>query len=154
MQSFLLPRQVDNDYRGHPFALWVFVPLTAITIVRSLIHILRADGGAQSIATIPLDTYPPAAAGAVITIFAIWGVSQLLVGLFYLLVLVRYRALIPLMYVSVFLEYLGRMLVGTWKPLTTLATPPGSSINGVMIFLSLAMLLLCWRRAHQTTESS
>ena len=154
MQRFLLPRQVDNDYRGHPVALWVFVPLTAITIVRSLIHILRADGGAQSIATIPLDTYPPPAAGAVITIFAIWGVSQLLVGLFYLLVLVRYRALIPLMYVSVFLEYLGRMLAGTWKPLITLATPPGSSLNGVMIFLSLAMLLLCWRRAHETTESN
>jgi len=74
MQSFLLPRQVNNDYRGHPFALWFFIALTAITIVRSLIHILRADGGAQSIATIPLDTYPPAAAGAVITIFAIWWV--------------------------------------------------------------------------------
>ena len=75
MLERLLPKTIDNRYRGHPLALWVFVPITVITLVRSLIHMFRADGGAQSIATIPLDSYPEAAAVAGVVIFALWGLQ-------------------------------------------------------------------------------
>ena len=57
MLERLFPQTANNDYRGNRIALWVFVPITVATLVRSGIHIFRADGGAQSIATIPLDTY-------------------------------------------------------------------------------------------------
>ena len=81
MLERLFPPTANNDYRGHWLALWVFVPITVVTLVRSGIHIFRADGGAQSIATIPLDTYSDPAATAVILVFALWGLSQLLLGL-------------------------------------------------------------------------
>ena len=89
MLERLFPRQVDNDYRGHPIALWLFVPITLITLGRSLVHMFRADGGAQSIATIALDSYTTAGSAAVIGTFAKWGLSQLLLGLVYLVVLWR-----------------------------------------------------------------
>lgn len=142
----LLPRRVDNDYQGHLLALWVFVPLTLVTLARSLIHIVRFDGGAQSIATIPLDSYGASAAAAVVGIFGFWGLSQLLLGLLYLIVLFRYRALIPLMYLGLIFEYLGRATIGAWKPIETLETPPGARFNLVMIVLSLVMFFISLRR--------
>ena len=147
MLNLLLPREVSNRYEGHKLALLAFIPLVGVTIARSLIHIFRADGGAQSIATIPLDSYAPAAAGAVITIFALWGLSQLLVGLLYLVVLLRYRALVPLMYLGMLIEYLGRIGIGLWKPLETLQTPPGARLNLVMVALATLMLTLSLRQS-------
>ncbi|MFP6661922.1 MAG: hypothetical protein VCB78_10740 [Myxococcota bacterium] len=146
MLERLFPRTVDNDYRGNRLALWALVPVTIVTLVRSSIHVFRADGGAQSIATIPLDTYGDPAAAAVITIFALWGLSQLLLGLLYAVVLIRYRVLVPLMYLTLIVEYLGRLAIGSWKPLETLARPPGARFTVVMIVLSVVMFALSLRK--------
>ena len=54
MLKRLLPERVDR-YAGHPSALWIFGLITVATIVRSLIHVFKHDGGAQSVATIPLE---------------------------------------------------------------------------------------------------
>lgn len=146
MLEGLFPRRIDNDYQGHPIALWLFFPVTLITIGRSLIHVFRDDGGAQSIATIPLDTFTQGGASVVILIFALWGLSQLLLGLFYVVVLWRYRALIPLMYLLLIVEYVGRLALGAWKPIETLETPPGAIGNYVAGTLGIAILWLSLRR--------
>lgn len=103
----VLPRTLDNSFRGPAGVVACFAIITAMTIVRSLIHILVGDGGAQSIASIPLDTYAAPAAATVVFMFAVWGLLQLLLGLVYLVVLVRYRGLIPLMLLLVAAEYAG-----------------------------------------------
>lgn len=153
MPNLLLPREVSNRYEGNKLALLAFIPLVGVTIARSLIHILRADGGAQSIATIPLDSYAPAASGAVITIFALWGLSQLLLGLLYMIVLLRYRALVPLMYLTMLIEYLGRIGIGLWKPLETLQTPPGARLNIAMVAIAMLMLTLSLRQNRPLHEA-
>ena len=71
----IFPRQVDNTYSGNKLALYFFFLITLITIVRSCVHIFSADGGAQSIATIPLDSFTQGGAEAVIHIFAQWGIA-------------------------------------------------------------------------------
>jgi len=81
MRHKVLPEIVDDNYRGHKIALWFFYLITVVTIVRSCIHIFKDDGGAHSIATIPIDTYTEGGAKAVIFIFAYWGLSQLMFGL-------------------------------------------------------------------------
>jgi hypothetical protein len=53
----LLPKTVNSEYHGARIAKWVFVALTAMTIGRSVAHLLLPDGGAQSIATIPLSDF-------------------------------------------------------------------------------------------------
>lgn len=149
----LFPSSVDNDYRGNPLALWLLVPVTVLTLARSLIHILRSDGGAQSIATIPLDSFSEPAAAAVILIFALWGLSQLLLGLLYVVVLIRYRALVPLMYLTLIVEYFGRLALGLWKPMQTLDRPPGATFTLVMIVLSLVMFALSLRQHPSATRA-
>lgn len=146
MLQRLFPKQADNDYRGHPLALWLFYPITLITLGRSLVHIFRDDGGAQSIATIPLDSFTPDGAAGVVTIFALWGLSQLLIGLLYVLVLWRYRVLLPLMYLSLIVEYLSRIAISNWKPIVTLETPPAVPGGYLIIVVSLVMLVLSLRR--------
>jgi hypothetical protein len=57
MRDKLFPRQLTHNYNGSPVAKWVFIFLAIITIGRSLVHVFAPDGGAHSIATIPLDTF-------------------------------------------------------------------------------------------------
>lgn len=47
----------------------MFYVLTGETIVRSLVHIVAPDGGAQSVATILINTYSPPASNTVVFIF-------------------------------------------------------------------------------------
>ena len=143
----IFPSTASNEYRGHWIALWMFFPITAVTIGRSLVHILRADGGAQSIATIPLDQYPAPAAAVVIGIFALWGVNQLLTGVLYGVVLWRYRNLLPLMYLIFITEYVCRLLLSVAKPIETLGQAPGATANFVFPILGLALLALSLRTA-------
>ena len=80
MPEKMFPRQLNNDYRGSLIAKWFFVLVTVGTVVRSLIHMFAPDGGAQSIVTIPLDSFTQNGAATVILIFALWGLSQLLLA--------------------------------------------------------------------------
>ncbi len=152
MLARLFPAQIDNQFSGPRFALWFFYPITLMTIVRSLIHVFRFDGGAQSIATIPLDSFTAAGSATVIAIFAQWGLSQLLMGGLYVVVLLRYRGLIPLMYVLILFEYVGRMAVGAMKPITTLETPPGGPGSVVIALIAITALVLSLRGADNSPD--
>ena len=128
--SRLLPESFDNVFPGHRFCLWIFYLLTAVTLWRSQHHIFAPDGGAQSIATIPLDSYSDAAADTVVAVFSLWGLSQLIVGLLYLLACLKYRSMIPLLYLLAALEYFVRFAyMGFFKPIETVGTAPGAVIN-------------------------
>lgn len=135
----VFPKTINNQYHGHKVALLFFYLFTAMTVVRSLIHMLSPDGGAQSIATIPLDSFSTQASSVVILIFSLWGLSQLLMGLFYVIVLWRYKSLIPLMYIFLFLEYILRIILGIMKPIVTHSVAPGAIIN--IIFPPLVLIL-------------
>ena len=67
MITKIFPKTIDNTYKGYKLALYFFYAITAVTLVRSLIHILAFDGGAQSIATIPVNQYPKDAASTIVS---------------------------------------------------------------------------------------
>ena len=77
MLERLTPRNLDDGFRGHRAALWLFVPIVSMRIAISLLHIFSADGGAQSISTMPLDSYPAGASQNVIAMFARMGHQSL-----------------------------------------------------------------------------
>jgi hypothetical protein len=141
--SRIFPAIVNNDYKGYKIALYVFYALTALTLWRSQHHLFSLDGGAQSIASIPLDTFTDAGAAAVIGVFSLWGLSQLIIGLLYLLSSLRYRAMIPMFYLLMLLEYLVRATyMPMFKPIPTVGTAPGAAGNIPFIIISLTMLIL------------
>jgi len=138
----IFPEHIDNHYRGHKLALWFFVPITFMKLAISLLHIFNADGGAQSISTIPLDSYSPGAAQNVIALFARVGLDQLFLGLIFVLVLIRYRAMIPLMYVLIVVQYIAHEGVVHMKPLALAGTSGASTPALVLMVLSICGLVL------------
>jgi hypothetical protein len=139
--SILLPEKADNSVRGMKLPVVVFALITFISLVRSCIHLLAADGGAGSIAGMDLAV---TGASGIIFAFALWGSAQLIYALIQLVVVWRYRSLVPLMYVLLILETLLRELVGRIKPVTFAHTPPGAIGNIVYLPLAVVMLALCF----------
>jgi hypothetical protein len=137
--DLLLPEKIDNHLHGSQIPLYVFTIYAGISTVRSCIHLLAPDGGAGSIAGMDLNV---AGASGIVFAFALWGSAQLLLAFLQLLVVIRYRALVPLMYLLLAVEILLRMLVGATKPVTFAHTPPGAIGN--YILLPLALLMLTW----------
>jgi hypothetical protein len=132
----LLPETANNEYNGYNFAKYVFVVLIVITVIRSCIHVFAPDGGAGTIAR--FDTSGPQGQN-LISIFAQWGLMQLIIAFFFIIVYLRYQSLISFCWLLVFIEYTGRLLVGVSKPVVLPQAPPGAHII-LLIPISIVML--------------
>jgi hypothetical protein len=77
----------------------------------------------------------------VVSMFALWGLSQLLLAGFQGVILLKYRGLLPLGYVSLALDLVGRSRIGRTKPITTVIRPPGARANAMWRAACVAMLL-------------
>lgn len=135
----IFPKTADNSYQGSKIAIYVFMLISFISLGRSVIHLLAPDGGAGSIAGIDLS----AGGESIIFAFALWGLSQVIYAFIQLLVAFRYRTLIPLFYLILIFETLGRMFIGQIKPAVFLnGTPPGGIGNYIILPLAVVMLIL------------
>jgi len=141
----ILPQRIDNTHRGHPLALWLFIPVVVLKTGIALGTMFNGRDAAQSADGIPLDRFGPGGAETVVALFAIWGLSQLVLSLLSVLALIRYRAMIPLLYVVLLLEHLARRWVLLAKPIPGTGTPPGVYINLVLLALMIAGLALSLR---------
>jgi hypothetical protein len=96
-----------------------------------------------------------AGADGIIFAFALWGSSQLLFALIQLLVVIRYRSLVPFMWLMLALEVLLRELVGHMKPVTFAHTPPGAIGNQLFLPLAVVMLALSlWSARREAGRGS
>ncbi len=138
----LFPEHPGNDYRGSRLALWLFLPIAFMKIAISMLHIFSADGGAQSISTIPLDSYSVGAAQNIIGVFARMGLEQLLLGIVFVVVLLRYRVMLPLMYTITVAHDLAIEAIARFKPLA-LAGTSGARVPALLLMaLAIAGLIL------------
>ncbi len=157
LMNVVFPHTIDNDYKGLKIALYAFYILTLVTLWRSQHHLFAADGGAMSIASIPLDTFTSDGEMAVIGVFGLWGLSQLIIGFIYLAVAIRYRSLVPFMYLLMFFEYIMRTFyISNFKPIPTLETAPGAIGNIIFIIIVpiLFTLSIIGRRQPEKEESA
>ncbi|MDQ3804593.1 MAG: hypothetical protein M3416_12260 [Acidobacteriota bacterium] len=141
----LLPRHADNTYHGHKLALWLFAILVLMKSAISLNSIFNGYSVATSADGIPLDTYTPAGAQAVVSAFAAWGLAQFTICLLCILVLARYRAMIPFMFVLLLLEHLCRRLIFWVMPIVRTGTPPGFYVNLLLTALMVVGVALSLR---------
>ena len=122
----LIPETIENKIPSKKIVYYFFWLLIGFNLFRSLEHIFAEDGGAESIAGIPLSSYSPEAANNIVSIFAQWGFSQLVLACILLLIVLKIRELIPLMLLIIALENLFRAGIGFYKPLIISADPPGA----------------------------
>jgi hypothetical protein len=108
MLARLFPRQFDNAYAGSRIAAWILGVLLLLKGVMGFNAMVFTRMVAGGVDRIPLDSYGPSGARMVLVFFSLWGLWQLLVSLLGVLVLIRYRAMIPLILLLLTLEQFGR----------------------------------------------
>jgi hypothetical protein len=75
MLNKIFPKTADNNYSGSKIALYMFILLLFVSIIRSCIHLLAPDGGAGSIEGIDLAN---GGAKSIIFAFGLLGLSQVI----------------------------------------------------------------------------
>jgi hypothetical protein len=150
MFETLFPRIADNHFRGRRPALWLF-GLMLLKIAMGLNVMANAPSVAQSADGVPVDSFGAAAGAAFLFAFAAWGLCQLVLGLVSLVVLLRYRSLIPLMFLALLIEQLGRMGLRLYWPIERLPDAPGTAINiALSAVMALGLVLSLWRPHKET----
>ncbi len=145
MTSQILPRPIDNTYRGHRLAIWLLIPVVLLKTGIAVGAIFNGRNAAQSADGIPLDSFGAGGAEAVVALFAIWGLSQLVFSVLGVLALARYRAMIPLVFVLLLVEHLARRWILFVKPIARTGSPPGFYINLAILVVMIVGLVLSLR---------
>jgi hypothetical protein len=141
--STILP-PTRNEYGGSKLSFYFLIVIGCMFTFRGCVHYFAPDGGSGIIAGIPLETYSEGAVQVIINSFGIYGIGHLLEAAIVWLVVVRYRALIPLTYAFILCsQVLGIALLAV-KPLPVV--PPGQIGVYVLVPLTSVFLLLSIRK--------
>ena len=143
----LLPSNINDKYTGSKIAYYGLFPIFAILIFRSLVHFLSESSGLVGIATIKefpiIDGLDP---NHLVYLFSsLWGATQLSLTLILLILFIKYKNLIPLIYFICLLDQCFRLTSGALHPLSEdyyINTPPGVISNiPVLIYLTIMFYL-------------
>jgi hypothetical protein len=138
----LFPRQVDNSFDGHRAALWLLGLFIGLKLVMSINSMLNT----VSIATgdgLPLDSYGPEAARSVLMLFSLMALGQLALAVIALTALIRYRALVPFIYLVLLSEQLARRLIVQSYAVARIETSPAVLYLtwGLLALLAIGLIL-------------
>jgi hypothetical protein len=145
MRGRLLPPASEFVYTGSRYAAWLAGLVVALKMAIALGAIFNGHYAASTADGIPLDTYTPAGAQAVVGLFGNLGLSQLLLGLVGVVVIVRYRPLLPAYLVLLLAEHAGRKLLALATPIPRVGGSGGGLVTWTLIGLLLLALVLSLR---------
>jgi hypothetical protein len=139
----LFPRQADNRPDGHRAALWLLGLFVTLKLVMSVNSILNTASVATGGDGLPLDGFSPAAARTVLMLFALMSLGQLTLAVIALAILIRFRAMVPFIYLVLLCEHLARrFIVHSYAVPRTETTPVGWYVNlGLLVLLTIGLLL-------------
>ena len=153
MFTRILPKQADNVYGGRKLAVWllaVFVLVKFLQGATSTFYTHLALTGADAI---PLDNYNAAGAQAVISLFALLGLYIMVFALPTIGALVRYRALVPLMYLLWLIEEVSKIVILSMNPIArSTSLPSGVIVNRVLLAVLVLGFLLSLMRPPRKSE--
>ena len=138
----LLPKRIDNHFRGYRAALWLLGIHVALKLVMSVNSIFNTRSVATGADGLRLDTLPLESAQLLLMLFALIAIGQLFLTLVALLALVRYRAMVPLVFAMLLLEQLCRRALVLDYAIARDGAPVGMYINiGLTAILSIGLVL-------------
>ena len=146
----LFPSDLNNQYKGSKFVQYGLYPIFAIYIFRSLVHFLAENSGLVGIATIKefpiINGLDP---NNIIYLFAsLWGATQVSLTIILLILFIKYKNLIPLIYLICLLDQCFRLISGYLHPLSEdyyINTPPGVISNIPLLLYLIFMFYLSLR---------
>jgi len=143
----LFPSGLNKQYEGSKIVVYGLYPIFAMYIFRSLVHFLAENSGLVGIANIKVfpisDGLNP---NNIIYLFAsLLGATQVSLTIVLLILFIKYKNLIPLIYLICLLDQCLRLISGYLHPLGEdyyINTPPGVISNiPVLLYLILMFYL-------------
>ncbi len=154
MSQRLFPKQFDSRFEGHRSALWLLGLIVALKALMGGNSILNAAEVASKADGIPVETFGATAAREVVLLFEMVGLGQLVLAVIGSVVLIRYRALVPLVFLLFLVEHAGRRLIvfaNAVEPSRTAS--PGFYINmGLLALLVIGFALSLWPRPQRDSD--
>lgn len=111
MLERIFPKQADNTFAGQRAALWLLGLLIFLKLAMSLNSIVNTESVAVGADGFRIDRYGADGARAVLMLFALTALGQLALALVSLTALIRYRSLLPLIYVVLVTEHVARRVI-------------------------------------------
>ena len=147
MLERLFPKRIDNCLEGRRAALWLLGAYVALKLVMSLNSIFNAASVAAGADGFRLESYGADGARAVLMLFSLSALGQLALALVALTALVRYRAMVPFVFLLLLAEYGGRrLIVASWSIERAQSGGAGFWVNMALLALLVGGLALSlWR---------
>jgi hypothetical protein len=140
MLQRIFPARFDNGYRGHWLAIWILVPVVILELVIGANSIINTRSVAMGADGIPLDRFDAQAATTVISLFALLGLNRVLFALLGAIALIRYRAMIPFIYLLLLMLQLGTKALLILHP--DVRSIGHNSATGTVVILALIAMLV------------
>ena len=149
-----LPSNLNNQYKGLKIVDYGLYPIFAIYIFRSLVHFLADNSGLVGIATIKeFPIFEGLDPNNIIYLFAsLWGATQVSLTVILLILFIKYKNLIPLIYLICLMDQCFRLISGYLYPLGEqyyINTPPGVISNIPILIYLIVMFFLSLKRRSQ-----
>ncbi len=147
MLRLLLPSTIDNRFRGQWLGYCLMAPVLLLKAGIALVSMLT-PGEANKADAIDLSTYSAAALRDAMTFTALLGLLHICIALFCLLAMIRYRALVPLIFLWLLLEFLARRFILEIYPMNRVHGLASGSVVNLVLFtmLTLGFALSVWPR--------
>ena len=147
MLGLLFPGVIDNRFRGQWLGYWLLAPVLILKFGIAIGSILT-PANANKADAIDLSSFSAPALRDAMTSTALLGLLHFSIVLICLLAMIRYRAMVPMIYLWLALEYLGRRVILDVYPIERVpGTSSGSIINlGLIALLALGLALSIWPR--------
>lgn len=141
MLARIFPKQLDNSFRGHFIAVWLFGIAMLMELAMGTNSLVNTRTVATLADAIPLDRYGNGGADTVVALFALAGLFRVLLALQGLLVVVRYRAMIPFMFLVLLVLHLGSKALLIIHPIAKSGVSSAHLGSG-FVYLIILMLLI------------
>lgn len=150
MLNKIFPRTIDNTLNGQWLGFWLLVPLLAMKLMIAFGSMVF-PGKANSTDGIDISGYSTIALQEAVASTALLGLLHLSIGLFCVLAMIRYRALIPLLYIWLLFEFLGRRLLLNIYPIERTGDTSSATIINLVFFalMVIGFALSMWPRNIQ-----
>ena len=139
--------------RSQKVALWILGIVLIVKIGMSFGCIFNGASVTENADGVPLHTFSPAGAQATILyLVAAWGLAHLVIVAFGVAAIVRYRAIVPLLFAVMLAELLLRKLIlARVFPVPHVAgTPPGVFVTSALAALmAIGLALSLWKGASR-----
>ena len=149
MLERVFPSASDFTYRGSRIALWLLGLVLVLKIAIALGAIFNGHYAATIADGIPIDSYTPQGAQAFLSLFASLGLSQFMLGAFGVVLLLKYRPLVPLFLLLLLVEYAARRGVAAYMPMERSGHAPAGAINWAIFGAMVLAFILSIRQSNR-----